>query len=86
MADLLELDAKALGITAFLDAADLQGDEPGFGILEKPVRRFSPLQPSLDNPSACYVDESQGNRLRSILRDPMPVVLLQVPRQGSSPV
>ncbi|HEX3556634.1 MAG TPA: hypothetical protein VIA62_25715 [Thermoanaerobaculia bacterium] len=88
-ADLFELDAEAVGmfsLIAFIDPADLKGDEASFRVLQQPVPGFSSLESPPHDPSSRHVDESQSDRLRSILRDLVSIELLGITERRTDPV
>ncbi len=88
-ADLFELDAEAVEMFSLIpsiDPADLQGDEASFRVLQQPVPGFAPLESPSHDPSSRHVDESQSDRLRGILRDPMSIELLGVTERRMDPV
>lgn len=85
VAHLLELPAETVGILG-IASADLQGDEAGFRILQQPIRGFAPLEPPPHDPASRHVDESQCDRLRGILRDPVPIELLGIPSWRLDPM
>jgi hypothetical protein len=85
VAHLLKLPAEAVGILG-IASADLQGDEAGFRILQQPIRGFAPLESPPHDPASRHVDESQCDRLRGILRDPVPIELLGIPNRRPDPM
>lgn len=85
-ADLIKLVAETARLIPFIDPADLQGDEASFGILQKPISKFTSLESSLHHPAQGYMHKRQGYPLCSIFGDLMPIELVDIAERRSNPV